>query len=156
MQVPDPAGDELLQRDRGDVTERRGLVALGMFLESQTRISFGDEPGGGHAFRWARVQDLRRSSTVITDLDMPRMRGDALAEAIKEHDSSIPVLMVTGMGHAMIAQGRRPKGVDLVLGKPMSRNELIGCVGRDGLHDERRMRTLTGDCGRFSSPATTG
>lgn len=62
---------------------------------------------------------------VITDRIMPGASGDWLAESVKAHDPSIPVLMLTGTGHTMIAQGRRPEGVDLVLGKPVTRSELI-------------------------------
>jgi PAS domain S-box-containing protein len=56
---------------------------------------------------------------VLTDRAMPQMNGDQLAEKIKQLSPQTPVIMVTGFGELMKAKGEQPKGVDIVLSKPL-------------------------------------
>ena len=57
---------------------------------------------------------------VLTDLEMPEMEGDELARELKKRKPSVPVILLTGHGGAMIAGREKPEGVDLVLGKPFT------------------------------------
>lgn len=57
---------------------------------------------------------------VITDRAMPEMNGDQLAEKIKEHSPLMPVVMLTGFGELMKAKGESPRGIDILLSKPLS------------------------------------
>jgi len=57
---------------------------------------------------------------VITDRAMPEVSGDMLAERIKEVSPKMPVIMLTGFGELMKVKGEQPKGVDLVLSKPLT------------------------------------
>ena len=52
------------------------------------------------------------------------MNGDQLALAIKRDRPSLPVVLVTGFGDFIAADGERPVGVDSVLGKPLRLNDL--------------------------------
>ena len=57
---------------------------------------------------------------VITDQAMPGMTGSQLAAAIKKQSPATPVILLTGFGAFMEAEGEPPAGVDLVLAKPIS------------------------------------
>lgn len=61
---------------------------------------------------------------VVTDRAMAGMSGDELARAVKAANPALPVLMLTGFGELMRASGELPSGVDLVLGKPITRDDL--------------------------------
>jgi signal transduction histidine kinase len=57
-------------------------------------------------------------SVVITDLGMPNVDGRKVASFIKSVAPSTPVILLTGWGQKMIAEGDVPAHVDLVLSKP--------------------------------------
>ncbi len=63
---------------------------------------------------------------VITDRAMAGMSGDKVAATIGEMmpDQRVPVIMLTGFGGLVEAEGGKPKGVDLVVGKPVSIEKL--------------------------------
>jgi PAS domain S-box-containing protein len=63
-------------------------------------------------------------SLVITDLGMPYMDGRKVASAIKAMSPSTPVILLTGWGHRLIAEGDYPPHVDHVLSKPPRLREL--------------------------------
>jgi signal transduction histidine kinase/ActR/RegA family two-component response regulator len=93
-------------------TVRDVLVAyLASFGHSADVAANGKD--GLHRFRTGRY-DL-----VITDRAMPEMNGDLLAQAIKEGNPAVPVIMMTGFADMLNAAGEQPAGVDLVLNKPV-------------------------------------
>jgi two-component system chemotaxis response regulator CheY len=55
---------------------------------------------------------------VITDFEMPVMKGDELAAAIKARLPNQPVVMITAYAEMLQASGNRLNGVDLVISKP--------------------------------------
>ncbi len=61
-----------------------------------------------------------RFDLVVTDRAMPEMNGDEMVEQIKLVSPSVPVIMVTGFGELMKVKGEHPKGVDIVLSKPLT------------------------------------
>jgi len=63
-------------------------------------------------------------NVVITDLGMPYIDGRRVAAAIKGISSSTPVIMLTGWGHRLMAEGDIPRDVDRVLSKPPKLAEL--------------------------------
>ncbi len=67
---------------------------------------------------------------VVTDLAMPAMPGDAVAEELLRIRSSIPVLLVTGF----LEPARQPAldqiGIAAILRKPPSRDELAAALAR--------------------------
>jgi signal transduction histidine kinase/ActR/RegA family two-component response regulator len=67
---------------------------------------------------------------VITDKAMPGMSGCQLAIAIKKTHPHLPVLLITGFGDMMNSVGEKPAGVDLVLGKPLSMDQLRQAVAQ--------------------------
>lgn len=73
--------------------------------------------GGTHALE---LFGDRHFDLIITDQSMPDMNGTQLAASIKALSPATPVILLTGFGDEMQAQGTRPDGVDLVLSKPVS------------------------------------
>jgi CheY-like chemotaxis protein len=63
-------------------------------------------------------------NAVITDLGMPYVDGRKVAEAIKSFSRTTPVILLTGWGQRLIAEGDVPPHVDLVLSKPPKLREL--------------------------------
>jgi PAS domain S-box-containing protein len=61
---------------------------------------------------------------VITDLGMPYVDGRKVAEAIKSFSRSTPVILLTGWGQRLIAEGDVPPHVDQVLSKPPKLRQL--------------------------------
>ena len=61
---------------------------------------------------------------VITDLGMPYVDGRKVAAAIKALAARMPVVMLTGWGHGLLAAGDVPPHVDRVLSKPPRLSEL--------------------------------
>jgi CheY-like chemotaxis protein len=59
-----------------------------------------------------------RFAAVITDLGMPHVDGRTVAAAIKSAAPDVPVIMLTGWGHRLLAESDAPPGVDRVLAKP--------------------------------------
>lgn len=61
---------------------------------------------------------------VLTDLGMPHMDGREVARMVKRESSATPVILLTGWGQRMKAEGDLPAQVDYVLSKPPRVNEL--------------------------------
>jgi PAS domain S-box-containing protein len=81
-------------------------------------IAGGGENGIG-AFRAASAR-AEPFDVVITDLGMPHVDGRTVAAAIKSGAPDVPVIMLTGWGHRLLADKDLPLHVDRVLGKPPS------------------------------------
>jgi CheY-like chemotaxis protein len=67
---------------------------------------------------------------ILTDLSMPRLNGLALVEAARQTSSDIPVIMLTGYGAMLLPDGERPPGVDILLAKPVTRDNLAAAIAR--------------------------
>jgi CheY-like chemotaxis protein/anti-sigma regulatory factor (Ser/Thr protein kinase) len=63
-------------------------------------------------------------AVVITDLGMPVMSGRQVARAIKEASPVTPVILLTGWGERLVAEGDIPPNVDRILSKPPRLREL--------------------------------
>jgi signal transduction histidine kinase/ActR/RegA family two-component response regulator len=55
---------------------------------------------------------------VVTDLGMPYVDGRRVAAAVKESNPATPVIMLTGWGQRLAADGEMPAHVDQMLSKP--------------------------------------
>jgi DNA-binding response OmpR family regulator len=66
----------------------------------------------------------RRFDAVITDLGMPYVDGRKVASRIRAMAGQVPIIMLTGWGHRIIATDDRPEHVDRVLSKPPKMAEL--------------------------------
>lgn len=55
---------------------------------------------------------------IVVDYEMPGMKGDVLAAALKERAPNQPVLMLTAHGDMLRSSGQPLTGVDLIVDKP--------------------------------------
>jgi CheY-like chemotaxis protein len=67
---------------------------------------------------------------VITDLGMPYIDGRQVATTLKNESPRTPIIMLTGWGSMMKADGDLPTQVDAVLSKPPRINELRETLNR--------------------------
>jgi signal transduction histidine kinase/ActR/RegA family two-component response regulator len=86
-----------------------------------------DGPNGLETFRAASAR-RQPFDVVLTDLGMPQMDGRQVAMTVKRESVKTPVIMLTGWGGIMQAEGTHPENIDAVLSKPPQVNELIGAL----------------------------
>jgi CheY-like chemotaxis protein len=67
---------------------------------------------------------------VITDYEMPMMKGDELAAAIKAHDPQQPVVMITAYAEMLEASGNSLTGVDFLISKPFLLENLREAIAK--------------------------
>jgi len=72
-----------------------------------------------HALHLQRPFDV-----VITDLGMPHVDGRTVAGAVKAASATTPVVLLTGWGQRLMADGDMPAHVDRVLSKPPKLRDL--------------------------------
>ncbi len=68
--------------------------------------------------------EAERFAVVITDLGMPYVDGRKVASAVKMARPSIPVILLTGWGQRLVAEGSVPPHVDRVISKPPRQRDL--------------------------------
>ena len=66
----------------------------------------------------------------LLDRAMPGMNGDQLAAAIKSAAPEVAVILLTGFGTMMMAAGEKPAGVDYIVSKPVTINELRAAIAQ--------------------------
>jgi len=95
------------------------LKSLRDALESDGHevVSAGGGQLGINAFVESHA-DGKPFPVVITDLGMPHVDGRKVASTIKASVPSTVVLMLTGWGRRLVAEGDIPPGVDEILSKP--------------------------------------
>jgi two-component system response regulator HydG len=67
---------------------------------------------------------------VITDYEMPVMKGDKLAAAMKALRPGQPIILITAYAESLRHKGNFPLGVDLVMPKPFALQEMREAVQR--------------------------
>jgi CheY-like chemotaxis protein len=67
---------------------------------------------------------------VITDFEMPAMKGDALAVAIKARSPQQPVIMITAYAEMLGASHAAMPGVDCVISKPFLLENLREAINK--------------------------
>ena len=67
---------------------------------------------------------------VVTDLGMPYVDGRKVAAAIKQTSGKTPVILLTGWGQRLIAEGDVPTSIDHVLSKPPRLRELRAALAQ--------------------------
>jgi signal transduction histidine kinase len=83
---------------------------------------------GIDAFRAARGGEA--FDVVITDLGMPHIDGRKVAAFVKSISRATPVILLTGWGQRLVAEGDVPGDVDKVLSKPPRLRELREALAR--------------------------
>ena len=91
--------------------------------DGHTVTTAGGGQEGIHAF--VHAQERHEPFTVvITDLGMPHVDGRKVASAVKAASPSTPVILLTGWGQRLEAEGDVPADVDRLLSKPPKLREL--------------------------------
>jgi CheY-like chemotaxis protein len=80
-------------------------------------VSAGGGQSGINAFVEANAKG-QPFEVVITDLGMPHVDGRKVASTIKTSSPETLVLMLTGWGRRLVAEGDIPPGVDGIISKP--------------------------------------
>jgi len=95
------------------------LKSLHDLLEADGHfIALANSGAAGIAEFRAALERNEPYAAVITDLGMPYVDGRKVAEAVKQASTGTPVILLTGWGHRMVAEGEIPANVDRVLAKP--------------------------------------
>ncbi|HEX3623998.1 MAG TPA: ATP-binding protein [Verrucomicrobiae bacterium] len=92
-------------------------------------VAAGGGQDGVKAFRTS-VEQKEPFAAVITDLGMPYMDGRQVAAAIKGLSPATPVILLTGWGQRLIAEGDIPPHVDHILNKPPKLRDLREILAR--------------------------
>jgi signal transduction histidine kinase len=95
------------------------IISLYLTSDGHTVEQVSDGPHALEKFQDG-VFDL-----VITDRSMPGMSGEQLAALLKQHQPRLPIILLTGLD----VHGTRPPGVDCVLGKPVTIDEMRKAIG---------------------------
>jgi len=67
---------------------------------------------------------------VLTDLTMPGMRGDRVAEIVHGLRPDLPIVLITGYRGALLSEQAAALGIVEVLTKPVLRAEIAACMHR--------------------------
>jgi signal transduction histidine kinase/ActR/RegA family two-component response regulator/PAS domain-containing protein len=111
-----PSGLDILLVDDDPIL----LRTLSEVLEHDGHNIVATDSGqeGIDIFQASMQQGQAAISVVITDLGMPHVDGRAVAAAVKRTSPSTPVILLTGWGERLLAEGQAVAHVDRVLGKP--------------------------------------
>ncbi|MEO6094875.1 MAG: ATP-binding protein [Fibrobacteria bacterium] len=88
----------------------------------------------------AALKDGRPFEVVMTDLGMPYVDGRKVAAAVKTAAPKTPVILLTGWGQSLLAEGDTPPYVDLLLSKPPKMADLRKALASLGTR-ERLLKT---------------
>ncbi|MCP4115947.1 MAG: response regulator [Desulfobacteraceae bacterium] len=103
--------DEQMLVDLGrSMLERLGYDAVALKSPLEALETITKDP---HAF-----------DAVITDLTMPDLQGNQLADKIKNIRPDLPVVLVTGLSSIAASKKTNASGIDALLSKPLSMNSL--------------------------------
>lgn len=102
---------------------RQLLTATLTQLGHQVEVADGGQAG-------IEAFDAGRFDVVITDLGMPEVDGRVVAKAIKDQSPATPVILLTGWGTRLQTEEDMPEGVDLVLGKPVTPDQLQAALAK--------------------------
>jgi signal transduction histidine kinase/ActR/RegA family two-component response regulator len=88
--------------------------------------------GGREGIEFFResVEGHKSFSAVVTDLGMPYVDGRQVATAVKGLSPATPVILLTGWGARLQAEGDLPAHVELVLAKPPKLRDLREALAR--------------------------
>jgi CheY-like chemotaxis protein/anti-sigma regulatory factor (Ser/Thr protein kinase) len=78
----------------------------------------------------ASRKSTEQFAVVVTDLGMPHVDGRKVASAVKAVSPSTPVILLTGWGQRLVAEGETPQNVDCLLNKPPQLRELRNALAR--------------------------
>ncbi len=102
------------------------LIVLSELLRDEN-FEVYTAPGTDEAIAIAKEVDL---DLVITDMQMPDKDGSVLMQEVKEHNSDLPVIIITAYAEVEKAVAAMQAGAFSYLAKPFSNDELIATITR--------------------------
>ena len=111
--------DPLILRSLRDALEAEGHQVTTANGGQMGIHAFEEAKGAGNGFE-----------VVITDLGMPHVDGRKVAATIKEISPATPIILLTGWGQRLVAEGDVPPHVDRVLNKPPKLADLRDALDR--------------------------
>ncbi len=118
---PEPANQRILFIDDDPLLIKSMRDTLE--ADGHTVVTAAGGLEGIHAFVHAQESD-KDFTVVITDLGMPHVDGRKVARAVKAASPSTPVILLTGWGQRLDAEGEIRAQVDWLLSKPPNPREL--------------------------------
>jgi CheY-like chemotaxis protein len=112
---PEPANQRILFIDDDPLLVKSMRDTLE--ADGHTVVTAAGGQEGIHAFIQAQERN-EAFTVVITDLGMPHLDGRKVASAVKAASPSTPVILLTGWGQRLEAEGNTPAHVDRLLSKP--------------------------------------
>ena len=97
-----------------DEEDIRHMLAKFMSLDGHTVVTAKDRQEALEAFKKASFDIL------VTDRAMPKMNGSDLAAQVKNLSPHTPVILLTGFGDIIKAEGGQVKNIDAVVSKPVT------------------------------------
>ena len=105
-------------------------------LDGHVVVTANGGQAGIDAFHAAR-RPAEAFDVVITDLGMPYVDGRKVAGAVKASAEATPVILLTGWGQRLVADGEVPAHVDRMLSKPPKLRELRAALAQLPLRANR-------------------
>jgi two-component system NtrC family response regulator len=106
------------------------LIVLSELLRDEN-FEVYTAPGTDDAIAIVKEVDL---DLVITDMQMPDKDGSVLMQEVKEHNSDLPVIIITAYAEVEKAVTAMQAGAFSYLAKPFSNDELIATIARAVSH----------------------
>jgi CheY-like chemotaxis protein len=132
-QTEKPAEEPVLKKYQGDgehilfVDDDKSIVHLARAVLKRLnyRVRAFDQPEEALA---AFLEEPERYSLVISDLTMPKMTGETLAQHIGKVRQDLPILIITGYGGSLELENLRKSALRDVLFKPFSNDTLASSI----------------------------
>lgn len=105
----------------------RELIKEMLEIDGHT-VELAEEGRQGIEAFYAAWEQGRPFDVVITDLGMPHIDGREVARVVKKTSATTPVILLTGWGKRLGAEGDVPAEVDFILSKPPKLHELRQAV----------------------------
>ena len=106
------------------------LIVLSELLRDEN-FEVYTAPGTDDAMAIVKEVDL---DLVITDMQMPEKDGSVLMQEVKDHNSDLPVIIITAYAEVEKAVAAMQAGAFSYLAKPFSNDELIATITRAVSH----------------------
>jgi FixJ family two-component response regulator len=93
------------------------------------------------AITFLGASPFARPACLVADLRMPGMSGLTLQECLRDADSTLPVIFISGHGEVPDAVSALEGGAIAFIQKPFGEEQLVGAVRRAiALHERREAR----------------
>ena len=135
LSVPPPFGPGL-ERRSGGVAEVPVISIIDDDPSVRTATARLLRSMGFSVYAFASAQEflsspqLRQTSCVIADVQMPGMSGVELQEYLTAHDHGMPVIFITAFPHERVRERAMKGGAVCFLSKPFDEPQLLECVER--------------------------